>query len=55
MKNYDGNVIHLNTSGVLFLIVTLAVAMDKRRAVLTEWNELGSYKFTIYLIFSDEM
>lgn len=40
MKNYDGNVIHLNTSGVLFLIVTLAVAMDKRRAVLTEWNEL---------------
>jgi hypothetical protein len=34
------NVIHLNTSGVLFLIVTLAVAMDKRSAVLTEWNEL---------------
>ena len=25
MKNSDGNVIHLNTSGVLFLIVTLAV------------------------------
>lgn len=42
MKNSDGNFIQLNTSlsGVLFLIVTLAVAMDKRSAVLAEWNEL---------------
>jgi len=58
MKNSDGNFIQLNTNGVLFLIVTLAVAMDKRSALLTEWNVLdivmASFSFfeiTVFVYF----